>query len=170
MRTRYEIVSLLGLLLALGAAGCRSNPATSTDVGDTIFLTYEGKQGSWPISDHVLVENDLIPPVYHGLPARSYTILGRIVGTQHNPIGRGLAEGLWNDRDRLSDVCTQARMHHADAVILTDNQQIMEALQAVKGAAGEADRPVYSFDGAAVAVKWTSQTPQPVPPQPPQSQ
>ena len=146
---------LLGVGLAIVAGGCSIPPSpTSSDPGHTEFLTYEGKQERWPTAEGALVERGYAPPIYQGLPSKPYTILGRIVNSELNPVGHGIAQGLWTDRHRRGRVCIQARLHGSDAVLLTTDPKIMSTLQVKTGSAGRMQRPLYDFDGAVLAIKW----------------
>jgi hypothetical protein len=140
-------------LLLLAAAGCQSGPG-SAEVGNTSFITYEGDQQHWPVSSNALVETDWPLPVYRELPGRRYKVLGRVIGTQQHLIGRAFAEGLWSDRDRLRDACQQARRRGADAVLLTQDPELLRVLRVPSGEAARKEQPLYGFDGAVVAIQW----------------
>ena len=147
---------ILGVGLAVVTSGCSIPPESSnSDVGHTAFLTYEGKQERWPTAEGALVARDYAPPIYQGLPPKPYTILGRIVNTELNIVGHGISQGLWTDQHRRGRVCVQARLHGADAVLLTTDPKIIAALQVKTGSEGRMERPLYDFDGAVIAIKWT---------------
>lgn len=148
--------SLIAALTIFLGTACKS-PNTAYDVGNTGFLAYEGNQTDWPTEESALVEREFLVPVYHGLPPQPYTVMGCIIGTQQNVIGRGLAEGLWSDRDRLRDVAAQAKLKGADAVMLTTHDRIMSALKIPAGEEGKQQRPLYNFPGAVVAIQWADQ-------------
>jgi hypothetical protein len=141
------------IALLAGAFGCQSGPAPA-DVGNTSFLFFEGEQQNWPTSPNALVETDWPLPVYREFPSRPYKILGRVTGTQQHLIGRAFAEGLWSDRDRLRNACVQASLRGADAVLLTQDPEILRLLRVPSGEAGRADQPLYQYDGAVVAIQW----------------
>ncbi len=123
-RLAYCTMTLLALALL---------PSVRADkgVGDTRFIGYEGTQNGWPIGARAEVIRDFAVPIYIGLPDRGYTVLGRIYDPRTSGIGiigRGLAEGLFPERDRQRDCANQARLQGGDAVLITGDEGVVNAL------------------------------------------
>jgi hypothetical protein len=96
--------------------------------GDTRFIGYEGAQ-NWPVSNSSQIIKEFAVPIYIGLPTKRYRVLGRIVGTQNSGLGvmtRAFAEGLWSEKDRQRDCANQAKFQGGDAVIVTNNEQVLQ--------------------------------------------
>ncbi len=103
--------------------------------GDTCFVAYQGPQKAWPVAESAQVIQEHAVPIYIGLPNKKYTILGRIYDPRTGGIGiigRGLAEGLFSERDRQRDCANQARYRGGTAVLVTNNKDIIKAFDLSK--------------------------------------
>src|SRR5436309_8795895 len=101
MRTKVCLLklSLAGLIVAL--FGCATTYTTQSK-GFTGFIAYEGNQPKWPTSSSALTEVDFAIPVYLGLPAKSYRVLGFVVSDEPISNDKKLPAWLWSDETRLA--------------------------------------------------------------------
>src|SRR5262249_9668061 len=114
-----------------------------------------GKQQSWPRSPSSLTKTDFTIPVYMGLPSKPYEVIGFVVNSEPLLSGNGLSEWLWSDETRLGNACNQAKAHGADAILLTKDQTILEALKSQAAALPESSRLLVNYDGQVAAIRWT---------------
>jgi hypothetical protein len=128
----------LAVSLGLCVAGIMTVSAKDKDsedkVGDTAFTPYEGSQ-SWPTARGGEVNKDYSVPIYFGFPDRHYKVLGRIYDTRDSgfdAIGRAFDEGLGSERHRMRNVANQAKNHGADAVIVTEDDDVIKAFNLTK--------------------------------------
>src|ERR1041384_867806 len=99
--------------------------------GDAKFIAYEGDQ-SWPTADNAEVNKSFSVPIYYGLPAKKYKVLGRILDDRRSGIGivgKSIAEGIAPEKDRQRDCANQAKFHGADAVLVTGNEKVLKNFQ-----------------------------------------
>jgi hypothetical protein len=136
------------------AAGC-ATPYRTRSTGFTGFLAYEGPQSRWPTSASALTQTDFALPVYLGLPAKAYRVVGFVVSAE--PLGdeQKLPGWLWTDETRLANACNQAQRHGADAVVLTKDPTLVNLLRPEVGRSAESYRLLTNFDGVIVAIKWS---------------
>ncbi|CAG0968481.1 hypothetical protein MYXO_01161 [Myxococcaceae bacterium] len=125
---------LLLVLLLAGSAAC-VDAASAVDrsdaaFGDAHFISYEGDQ-KWPTAPGTETIGSFAVPIYIGLPTRPYRVIGRIYDprtTGIGVVGRVFAEGLFSEKNRQRDVANQARFRGANAVLVTDDRRVLEAL------------------------------------------
>jgi len=97
--------------------------------GDAKFLKYEGTQ-KWPTGDRAQIISDFSVPIYLGLPNKRYTVLGRIYDdrtTGIGVVGRAFSEGLFSEKDRQRDCADQAKYRGGDAVLITNDERVINA-------------------------------------------
>lgn len=132
MRTIPRLL-LAALLLGAGllaAGGVRAADRSDAAFGDAHFIAYEGEQ-HWPTASSTEKIDSFAVPIYIGLPTRTYRVLGRIYdprATGIGVVGRAFAEGLFSEEDRRRDVANQAQFRRANAVLVTGDPRILEAL------------------------------------------
>jgi hypothetical protein len=122
-------VVTIAVVLAAGTGGAWAQDA-GRKFNDAAFLRYEGVQ-NWPQGSGAQIISDFAVPIYLGLPARPYKVLGRIYDGRTSGIGvmgRALAEGLFPERDRQRDCADQAKYQGGDAVLVTNDPRIIKAL------------------------------------------
>jgi hypothetical protein len=116
----------LGLLVGTALAGESKEPK----FGDTAFMAFTGKQERWPTAKNAQVIKEFSVPIYLGLPDEKYEILGRVYDgrtTGVGVIGRGVAKGLFPEKDRQKDCANQAKFRGGDAVVVTKEAKIIAA-------------------------------------------
>ena len=146
---------VLGLCVA-----CSLNAAAKdkeeTKVGDTAFTAYDGSQ-SWPTGTNAVVNKDYSIPIYVGLPNNSYKVLGRITDKRDEGVevvGKAFDEGLGSEKHRMRNVANQARLHGADAVIVTDDEKVIKVFNLTSKELHEST-PLFKHEHSVVlAVKF----------------
>ena len=146
-------VVLCGLAVVAGLSSC-ATPHTTTSTGMTSYLAYDGKQQSWPRGSSTLAKTDFAVPAYLGLPSKPYQLVGYVVNAEPTIHGHGLPEWIWTDETRLANACNQAKAHGADAVVLTNDPKILQALAAANAAGSPNRRLLANSEGEIVAIKW----------------
>lgn len=142
-------VALAGTTLSLGTAG------QEPKFGDAKFLAYEGPQ-RWPTGESAQVIKDHSVPIYIGLPPKRYKVLGRIYDdrtTGIGVVGRELAH-IFPEKDRQRDVASQAKYRGADAVVVTNDPKVLEALGLSKKEIGTTSPLKDHKDKVTLAVKF----------------
>jgi hypothetical protein len=123
-------VLALGLWLAwVVPAFAKHSDSKETKTGDTAFAVYEGSQG-WPTGKGAFVDREQSIPIFIGLPDKNYRVLGRIYDTRTDGldvVGRGFDEAFGKERRRMRNCANQARLHGADAVVVTDDERVINA-------------------------------------------
>lgn len=120
------VMVALGLLVGTALAGDSKEPK----FGDTAFMAFAGKQERWPTAKNAQVIKEYSVPIYLGLPDERYQILGRVYDgrtTGVGVIGRGVAKGLFSEKDRQKDCANQAKFRGGSAVVVTKDPKILEA-------------------------------------------
>lgn len=120
------VMVALGLLVGTALAGDSKEPK----FGDTAFMAFAGKQERWPTAKNAQVIKEYSVPIYLGLPDERYQILGRVYDgrtTGVGVIGRGVAKGLFSEKDRQKDCANQAKFRGGSAVVVTKDPKIIEA-------------------------------------------
>lgn len=154
MRSKFIPTQLLfAACLVTAVVGC-ATPYTTSSKGFTGFIAYEGNQSKWPVSASALTQVDFSVPVYLGLPARPYRVVGFVVSDEPISDDKKLPPWLWSDETRLANACNQARDHGADAVLLTKDSTLTSVLHPAAGRDLPSYRLLTNFDGVIVAVKW----------------
>ena len=121
---------VMACLFGIGLAATAPGATEDKTFGDAHFMAYEGSVKSWPTGDGAQVIKDFAVPIYIGLPGKKYKVLGRIYDPRKTGIGivgRGLAEGLFPEKDRQRDCANQAKYREGDAVLVTKDKKILEA-------------------------------------------
>ncbi len=148
----------IGLLSAMAInSAVIADDDTEGKFGDTRFVGYEGAQ-SWPTGENTQVLSDFSVPIYIGLPTKSYSVLGRIIDPRTSGIGvmtRAFAEGLFSEKDRQRDVANQAKFRGADAVVVTGDDRVLNALRLTKQDVGKTT-PLFDYkDKVTLAVRFS---------------
>ncbi len=121
---------ILGVVAVVGiGAPTWARENENLKVGGTTFAGYEGHQ-DWPTSESTTVIKDYTVPIYFGLPPKAYKVLGRIYDERtkgFDAVGRAFDEGLDSEKHRQRDCANQARLHGADAVVVTDDPKVVKA-------------------------------------------
>ena len=131
-RSLITIAILLGLCVAWTLTVCADDKDKDSDnekVGSTEFSAYDGRQ-SWPTGKNTGVNKDYSVPIYFGLPDHHYKVLGRIYDKRESGfdvVGHAFDEGLGSEKHRMRNVANQARNHGADAVIVTEDDDVIKA-------------------------------------------
>ncbi len=108
--------------------------AEETKVGDTGFIAYEGAQ-DWPTAKTAQIIKDYSIPIYMGLPDKSYKVLGRIYDKRtsgFDEVGHGFDEAFGKEKYRMRDTANQAKLHDADAVMVTDDEKVLKVFDLKK--------------------------------------
>ena len=116
--------------LALPAVASAEKQKEETKTGDTAVIAYEGKQ-SWPTSDSAEVIKDYAVPIYKGLPNKPYTVVGRIVDERQEgveQVGKAFDDVFGSQKHRLRNCANQAKLHGGNAVMVTDDERVLKAL------------------------------------------
>ena len=150
----FRFACRLATLAALiGLTGCATTYTTASK-GFTGFIAYEGNQPKWPTSSSALTEVDFAIPVYLGLPAKSYRVLGFVVSDEPISNDKKLPAWLWSDETRLANACNQAKAYGADAILLTKDPALVSLMSPQAGRDAESYRLLTNFDGVIVAIRW----------------
>lgn len=123
-----SIMVLLGMSLSIGPLVQAEQ--NGQKFGDTQFFAYEGPQKNWPTAEGASIIRDHAVPIFIGLPKLKYTVLGRIYDPRTSGlgiVGRGLAEGLFPERDRQRDCANQARHRGGNAIVITNHDRVLKA-------------------------------------------
>jgi hypothetical protein len=103
------------------------------------------------------VNKDYSVPIYLGLPDRHYKVVGRIYDKRQegfDVVGRAFDEGLGSERHRMRNVANQAKDHGAEAVIVTEDQDVIKAFNLSKKEVRESS-PLFKYKHSIVlAVKF----------------
>jgi len=71
-------------------------------------------------------------PIYIGLPDKGYKVLGRISDKRDSgfdEVGRGFDEAFGEERHRMRNCANQAKQHGADAILVTDDENVIKAFK-----------------------------------------
>ncbi len=154
MKTTTMVVAWM---LGIGSAATLPGATGDKAFGDAHFLAYEGSVKSWPTGEAAQVIKDYAVPIYLGLPGKKYKVVGRIYDPRKTGIGiigRGLAEGLFSEKDRQRDCANQAKYRQADAVLVTKDKKIIEAF-GLDAAEIEKTAPLFAHkDKLVLAIKF----------------
>lgn len=128
-RLVFILAAAFGISLVCSSfAGSDNGPK----FGDTKYLAFEGDQPSWPTGENAEVNKEFSVPIYYGLPAKPYKVLGRIYDDRRSGIGivgKSIAEGIAPEKDRQRDCANQAKYRGADALLVTDNEKVLKHFQ-----------------------------------------
>ena len=118
------------LVLALPAMAKSDEKKEETKTGDTMVIAYEGTQ-SWPTTGTAEAIKDYAVPIYKGLPNKPYRVIGRVVDERQDGIeevGRAFDDAFGSQKHRLRNCANQAKLHGGDAVMITDDERVLKAL------------------------------------------
>ncbi len=144
-------------MAVLGIGTTMSLRADDKSFGDAHFIAYGGSARG--------LANRQWRPGYQGLrgadlpqsAAKKYKIVGRIYDPRTSGIGivgRGLAEGLFPEKDRQRDCARQAQYRDADAVLVTRNKKFVKAF-GLKAKEIEKTAPLFDHkDDLVLAIKF----------------
>jgi len=132
-RLRLVVAAFVGLCL-VGAMSttvkAKDSDKNETKTGDTEFLAYEGSQ-SWPTGSTFGIDRNYSVPIYTGFPDKSFKALGRIADKRTSgvdEVDRGFDEAFGKERSRMRNCANQAKLHGADAIVVTDDEKVIKAL------------------------------------------
>jgi hypothetical protein len=128
MKTLAGMLGLIAILLCHGVTARADEPGRKFH--DAAFLRYEGAQ-KWPTGAGAQIITDFAVPIYLGLPNKPYRVLGRVYDERTSGIGvmtRAFSEGLFSERDRQRDCADQAKYRGGDAVLVTNDERVIKAL------------------------------------------
>ena len=154
---------VLAVVLGLGVAWTVTATAKHKDsdkneakVGDTAFLAYEGSQ-SWPTGKGGGIDKEHSIPIYIGLPEGNYKVLGRIYDRRQSGFGvvdRAFDDAFGKERHRMRNCANQAKLHGADAVLVTDDENVIKVLNLSKKEVRES-APLFDHEHSVVlAIKF----------------
>ena len=142
------------VVCVVGAAAKDKND--DTKVGDTEFTTYDGSQ-SWPTGTTAITNGEYSIPIYIGLPAKSYKVIGRITDKRDEGIdvvGKAFDEGLGSEKHRMRNCANQAKQHGADAVLVTDDDRVIKVFNLTRKELHEST-PLFHYEHSVVlAIKF----------------
>src|SRR5580700_413741 len=121
------------IVVALCVAGAlvvhaKDKESDDEKTGDTTFTAYDGAQ-SWPRGQGAEIIKDYSAPIYIGLPDKRYKVVGRIMDNRDSgfdAVGRAFDEGLGSEKHRMRNCANQAKEHGADAVLVTDDENVIK--------------------------------------------
>jgi hypothetical protein len=138
------------------SASAKDKQSDDTKVGDTAFTAYDGSQ-SWPTGTNPQINKEYSIPIYIGLPDKSYKVIGRITDKRDSGVdvmGKAFDEGLGSEKHRMRNVANQAKLHGADAVIVTDDEKVVKVFNLTKKELHEST-PLFKYEHSIVlAVKF----------------
>ena len=151
---------MLAMFLSLSATCVISAAAKDKDddtkVGDTAFTTYDAAQ-SWPTGTTAITNGEYSIPIYIGLPAKSYKVIGRITDKRDeglDVVGKAFDEGLGSEKHRMRNCANQARLHGADAVLVTDDDRVIKVFNLTRKELHEST-PLFHYEHSVVlAIKF----------------
>ncbi|HUI07418.1 MAG TPA: hypothetical protein VL486_10490 [Verrucomicrobiae bacterium] len=120
----------VALAWALSAMAKSDEKKDEPKTGDTTVIAYEGRQ-SWPTSKTAEVIQDYAVPIYKGLPDKAYKVIGRVVDERQEGIeevGRAFDDAFASRKQRLRVCANQAKLHGGNAVMITDDERVLKAL------------------------------------------
>ena len=135
---------------------CSSDLEASKKFGDAKFLKYEGTQ-KWPTGDRSQIISDFSVPIYLSLPNKSYKVLGRVYDDRTTGIGvmnRAFAEGLFSEKDRQRDCADQAKYRGGDALLVTNDERVINALGLSKDELSKTTPLFQHRDSATLVIKF----------------
>ncbi len=148
---------VLGLCAACIVGAAAKDKNDETKVGDTSFTAYDGAQSLADGQQHVQINKDYSIPIYIGLPDKSYKVLGRITDTRETGIdvvGKAFDEGFGSEKHRMRNCANQAKLHGADAVIVTDDEKVIKVFNLTKKEMHEST-PLFNYPHRVVlAIKF----------------
>jgi hypothetical protein len=124
------VAVLVGFCVVSTTVKAKDADKNETKTGDTDFLAYEGSQ-SWPAGKSTEINKDYSIPIYVGLPDKSYKVLGRISDNRTSGVDvmdRGFDEAFGKEKRRMRNCANQARLHGADAIVVTDDEKVIKTL------------------------------------------
>ncbi len=132
MKNLAGIIAVGVAVAALGLAGRSfADHKSETKTGGTGYIADEGAQ-SWPTSSNAPIDQAYSIPIYLGLPNKAYKVLGRVIDERQegfDVVGKAFDEGLGSEQHRFRNVANQAKFHGADAVVVTSDPKVLEALK-----------------------------------------
>jgi hypothetical protein len=111
------------------ATQATTNDQKAAKTGDTTVIAYEGSQ-NWPTGESAEILKGYAVPVYKGLPNKSYKILGRIVDERSGveEVGKAFEDTFGGQKHRIRDCANQAKLQGGDALLVTDDERVLKAL------------------------------------------
>jgi len=155
-RFTVTIAVVLGLCAAGVIGAAAKDKADDQKVGDTAFTAYDGSQ-SWPTGSNPQINKDYSIPIYIGLPDKGYKVVGRITDKRSegaDVVGKAFDEGLGSEKHRMRNCANQARLHGADAVVVTDDEKVVKVFNLTKKEMHEST-PLFKYEHSVVlAIKF----------------
>ena len=149
------VVVAWGLASALSAAA-KSEEDKETKTGDTTVIAYEGSQ-RWPTGDSGDVLKNYAVPIYKGLPNKRYKVLGRIEDERQDgvdEVGKAFDDTFGSQKHRLRNCANQAKLHKGDAVMITDDERVLKALNLTKKDAKDASPLAHEKRKVVLIIKF----------------
>lgn len=151
------LAAMVGLVAIIACGGAYADAQEAgKKFGDAKYLMYEGTQ-SWPTGDRAQIISDFSVPIYLGLPSKRYKVLGRVYDdrtTGIGVVGRAFSEGLFSEKDRQRDVADQAKYRGGDAVLVTSDERVIQALGVSKEQLSKTTPLFQHRDSATLVIKF----------------
>ncbi|HUJ11081.1 MAG TPA: hypothetical protein VL171_13745 [Verrucomicrobiae bacterium] len=156
MKQAGVLLGTIALALALtGNLLAKSSDKKETKTGDTTVIAYEGHQ-SWPTAKSAQIMQGYAVPVYQGLPDKKYKVLGRIVDERNgvDEVGRAFGEAFGSQKHRIRDCANQAKLNGGDAVMVTDDERVLKALDTSMKSAKEESPLIHEQHKVVLIIKF----------------
>ena len=149
------------IVLAVCVAGtlvvqAKDKESDEAKTGNTTFTAYDGSQ-SWPRGSGAEIIQDYSAPIYIGLPDKRYKVVGRITDDRDSgfdAVGRAFDEGLGSEKHRMRNCANQAKQHGADAVLVTDDENVIKVFNLTRKEVKES-APLFKYKHSVVlAIKF----------------
>lgn len=155
---RFSVTFAIIVSICAACVVCATakDKADDMKVGDTAFTTYGAAQ-DWPTGTTAITNGEYSIPIYIGLPAKSYKVIGRITDKRDDGIdvvGKAFDEGLGSEKHRMRNCANQARLHGADAVLVTDDDRVIKVFNLTRKELHEST-PLFHYEHSVVlAIKF----------------
>ena len=122
-------VAAIGFALT-GIALAKTDEKKEAKTGDTTVIAYEGSQ-DWPTGKSAEIIKGYAVPLYKGLPNKGYKVLGRIVDEREGveEVGKAFEDTFGGQKHRIRNCANQAKLQGGDALLVTDDEQVLKALK-----------------------------------------
>jgi hypothetical protein len=90
------------------------------------------------------------------LPDKSYRVIGRVVDerTGIEEVGRAFEDVFGSQKHRIRNCANQAKLHDGDALLVTDDEQVLKALDLSKKDAKEASPLAHEHRKVVLIIKF----------------
>lgn len=148
-------VAAIGFALA-GIVQAKTDEKKEVKTGDTTVVAYEGSQ-NWPTGESAEIIKGYAVPVYKGLPNKSYKVLGRIVDERTDgveEVGRAFDNAFGSQKHRIRSCANQAKLQGGDALLVTDDERVLKALNLSTKDAKEASPLAHEQHKVVLIIKF----------------